>query len=69
MPFWKATSVAFDTRIRPKRTEIFEFEFAVDDPEDEPTTEVKLIYRPVIKPLAQLKKWKVEDILITSIIW
>jgi len=69
VPFWKATSIAMDTRIRPKKTVTLEFEFALEDPEDEPTAEAKLVYRPVIKSLAQLKKWKVEDILITSSIW
>ncbi len=69
VPFWKATSIAMDTRIRPKKTVTLEFEFALEDPEDEPTAEAKLIYRPVTKSLAQLKKWKVEDILITSSVW
>jgi hypothetical protein len=45
------------------------FQFALDDPEDEPTVEAKLIYRPVIKPLAGKKGWVVEDILITSSVW
>jgi len=69
VPFWKATSIAMDTRIRPKKTVTLEFEFALENPEDEPTAKAKLVYRPVIKPLAQLKKWKVEDILITSSVW
>jgi hypothetical protein len=69
VPFWKATAVAFDTRIRPKTTATFEFKFALEDPEDEPTAEAQPIYRPVVKPLAQLKNWTVEDILITSSAW
>lgn len=69
VPFWKAAAVAFDTRIRPKKTVTLEFEFAIENADDEPTVEASLIYRPVIKPLAQLKKWKVDDILITSSIW
>jgi len=69
VPFWKATAVAADTRIRPKRTETLEFRFAVEDPGDEPVAEAQLIYRPVVKPLANLKNWEVEDIPITSSVW
>jgi hypothetical protein len=69
VPFWKATSISFDTRIRPKKTESLEYTFELKDPNDEPTAEAQLIYRPVIKPLAQSKDWKVEDILITSSAW
>ena len=68
-PFWNATSIAFDSRIRPKKTVTLEFQFAVSDPDDEPTVEAELIYRPVVKPLAQIKNWKVEDIPITSSAW
>ncbi len=31
--------------------------------------EAKLVYRPVIKSLARIKSWPVEDILITSSAW
>jgi hypothetical protein len=69
VPFWRATRIVADTRIRAKDTVTLKFQFALDDPEDEPTVEAKLIYRPVIKPLARIKGWPVEDILITSNIW
>jgi hypothetical protein len=69
VPFWKATRVVSDTRIRPKKEVEFKFEFAVEDPEDEPTAEANLIYRPVIKPLATIKNWDAKDILITSTVW
>ncbi|HSQ83114.1 MAG TPA: hypothetical protein VLM43_00195, partial [Desulfobacterales bacterium] len=69
VPFWRATSVASDTRIRPKTTVTLSYEFALKDPEDEPTVEAKLIYRPVMRPLAKSKKWTVDDILITSSVW
>jgi hypothetical protein len=45
------------------------FEFAIEDPADEPTAEASLIYRPVIKPLATIKNWDTRDILITSSVW
>ena len=69
VPFWKATRIASDTRIRPKNTRTLTFEFAMDDPEDEPTAEAELIYRPVIIPLAKKKNWPIKDILITSNVW
>jgi hypothetical protein len=69
VPFWRATAIAADTRIRPKTTVTLSYEFVLKDPEDEPTVEAKLIYRPVIRSLAKSKKWTVEDILITSNVW
>ena len=69
VPFWKATRVVSDSRIRPKKSVKLKFEFAVEDPEDEPTAEASLIYRPVIKPLATIKNWDARDILITSSVW
>lgn len=69
VPFWRAAAIAFDTRIRPKKTVTREFEFALRDPHDEPTAEARLIYRPAPRPLVQLKNWKAQDILITSNVW
>jgi len=69
VPFWQAAGIAIDTRIRPKTTIELEYQFALDDPDDEPTAEARLIYRPVIKPLANFKNWTVQDIQITSSVW
>jgi hypothetical protein len=69
VPFWKATRVVSDTRIRPKKSVELKFEYAVENPEDEPTAEASLIYRPVIRPLATIKSWDAKDILITSSVW
>ncbi len=69
VPFWRATRIASDTRIRQKSTVNLKFVFALDDPEDEPTAEAKLIYRPVIRPWAKKKNWPVKDILIISKVW
>jgi hypothetical protein len=69
VPFWNATRVVSDTRIRPKKTVTLKYEFALEDPADEPTAEASLIYRPVFKPLANVKNWNVNDILITSSVW
>ena len=69
VPFWQATRIVSDTRIRPKKTVTFTFEFQMRDPSDEPAAEASLIYRPAFKSLATLKSWDVEDILITSSVW
>jgi hypothetical protein len=69
VPFWKATRIVSDTRIRPKKTVTFKFEFLIENPDDEPTAEASLIYRPAIRSLAKIKNWEVEDILITSRVW
>jgi hypothetical protein len=69
VPFWKATRVVSDTRIRPKKTVTFKFEFLLEDPDDEPAAEAKLIYRPAFRALATIKNWNVEDILITGSVW
>lgn len=69
VPFWQATRIVADNRIRPKDSVVLKFEFAITDPDDEPRVEAKLIYRPVIKPLAKVKNWSVKDILITSSAW
>jgi hypothetical protein len=69
VPFWKATRIVSDTRIRSKTTETLEYEFTLEDPEDEPTAEASLIYRPVVRSLAGVKNWNTRDILITSAVW
>jgi hypothetical protein len=69
VPFWKASGIASDNRIRPKGTVNLRFEFALHAPNDEPTAEAKLIYRPVIRPWAENKGWPVKDILITTKAW
>ena len=69
VPFWQASQVVSDTRIRPKNSVNLKFEYELEDPEDEPTAEASLIYRPVIRPWAKIKNWLAEDILITSSVW
>jgi hypothetical protein len=69
VPFWRATSIASDTRIRPKSTVTLRYEFLLENPEDEPSAEARLIYRPVIRPWVKNKHWLAEDILITSRVW
>ncbi len=69
VPFWKATSVKKDTRIRPKSTVTLTYTFKIENPNDEPGAQAQLIYRPFIKSLAKTKKWDAKDIVITSSAW
>ncbi|WP_299976738.1 multiheme c-type cytochrome [Desulfobacula sp.] len=69
VPFWQATEVAADTRIRPKTTIKLTYQFKIENPDDEPVAEAKLIYRPFMKSLAKVKKWESNDILITQTAW
>jgi len=69
VPFWRATGIASDTRIRPKKTVTLKFEFALTDPDDEPTVKADLIYRPAFRPLVMKKQWVAKDILITRKVW
>ncbi len=69
VPFWRATRIVQDNRIRPKKTVTLEFVYALTNPNDEPSALAKLIYRPVVRPLARIKGWRVKDILITQKAW
>ncbi len=69
VPFWRATAVLSDTRIRPKTTVTKVFEFALNRPDEEPDAEADLVYRPVFRPLAESKKWVVNDITIARKAW
>jgi len=69
VPFWRATRIVQDSRIRPKDSVTLKFEFALDDPNDEPSAQARLIYRPVIRPLAEIKNWQIRDIPIAESAW
>lgn len=69
VPFWKAVAVDSDTRIKPKTTVTKEFLFSLTDPNDEPSIEARLVYRPATKKLADTKGWKDIDITMTSSVW
>jgi len=66
---WQASRIVADNRLRPKTTRTLEFVYELHDAKDEPSAEARLIYRPVLRPLAQAKGWQVQDIEITSKAW
>ncbi|NQU65036.1 MAG: hypothetical protein HQ517_12260, partial [SAR324 cluster bacterium] len=49
VPFWNATAIVVDNRIRPKTTVTHEWRFALNSADSEPTAVARLIYRPVFK--------------------
>lgn len=69
VPFWQATAVAKDTRIRPKTTKTLKFHFKLKNPQDEPSASASLIYRPFPRDLIKTKKWDSKDTKIASSAW
>ena len=69
VPFWNATSIVVDNRIRPKSTVTYQWRFTLNNADSEPTATARLIYRPVFKDLAESKKWVVNDIQVTEVAW
>ncbi len=69
VPFWRATRIVSDNRLRPKQTVTLTYVFHLPAPDDEPSAEARLIYRPVVASLAKSMGWKVKDIPIISKAW
>ena len=69
VPYWQATAVASDTRIRPKSSVTLTYRFQLPNAGEEPGVTANLIYRPVHRPLAESKQWAAKDIPITSAAW
>ena len=69
VPYWQATAVASDTRIRPKSSVTLTYRFQLPKAGEEPGVTANLIYRPVHRPLAESKQWAAKDIPITSAAW
>jgi hypothetical protein len=69
VPSWRAVAIDSDTRIRPKSTVTMEFRFALSEPDDEPSVEAKLVYRPAFKKLADSKGWNDMDVTLASRVW
>jgi hypothetical protein len=69
VPFWNASSIASDNRIRPKSTQVHKWQFKLNLPDSEPEVTASLIYRPVFKELAKSKRWFVNDITVVQAAW
>ncbi|MBI4552098.1 MAG: hypothetical protein HY710_07530 [Candidatus Latescibacteria bacterium] len=63
---WQATKIAADTRIRPKATDTSVYRFAVPPNAGTITIQTQLLYRRAYKPLADIKGWKLNDLLVAS---
>jgi hypothetical protein len=69
VPFWLATAILSDTRVRPKTTVTKVFQFALNSPDEEPDAEAELVYRPVFRTFAQSKDLLIDDISIAKKAW
>ena len=63
---WNATRIVEDTRIKAKATDISTYSFALPANPGPITIHTRLIYRRAFKPLADIKKWDLEDIPVAS---
>lgn len=64
--YWSQTRIQSDTRIPAKETDTSVYEFLVPKGGGEVRIEARLIFRRAFKPLAELKKWGLEDILMEA---
>ena len=63
-PFWRATEVLEDTRIRAAETDEVELRFAVPQAGGKAHVTAALVYRRGYRPMVLEKKWDVEDAAI-----
>ncbi|MBT5876231.1 MAG: hypothetical protein HOH43_22585 [Candidatus Latescibacteria bacterium] len=63
---WQATRILEDTRIEAKTTDISEYFFKLPATPSPISIHTHLIYRRAYKPLADIKKWELEDIPVSS---
>lgn len=63
---WQATKIAADTRIRPKATDTSVYRFTVPPHAGKIGIQTRLLYRRAYKPLADIKGWKLDDVVVAS---
>ena len=63
---WQATRIVSDTRIKAKARDTSYYTFALPQDPEKISIETRLIYRRAFKPLADLKKWELEDIYVAA---
>jgi hypothetical protein len=69
VPDWKVRRIVSDNRIKQKQTDTSTYVFLAPKDAGEPTVEAKLIYRRAFKPLADAKKWKLDDFVMAEAVW
>lgn len=63
---WQATKMIEDTRLKPRGSSSSQYTFKLPSSGQKIDIHTKLIYRRAFKPLADIKKWTQEDIIVTS---
>ena len=63
---WQATKMIEDTRLKPRGSNSSEYTFTLPSSKQKIQIHTKLIYRRAFKPLADIKKWQQEDMIVAS---
>lgn len=61
---WQAARVASDNRIKPKETDTSVYTFELPSDTTRGSVTAALIYRRVFKPIADAKKWRLDDVVM-----
>jgi len=64
VPFWEATKIVSDNRLRPREADSETFEFDGSNARNYVKVTAKLIYRRAFKPMADKYGWDTKDILM-----
>jgi photosystem II stability/assembly factor-like uncharacterized protein len=62
--YWRQTRIKSDTRVPALATDVSTYEFRLPDEAAEVRIKAQLIFRRAFKPLADLKKWDLQDLLM-----
>ena len=65
-PQWRTIKIKEDTRIAALETDVSNYEFQLESRKAPYTIKCKLIYRRMFKNWAALKKWKLDDIILSE---
>ena len=63
---WQATRIVEDTRIKSKTSDTSVYTFAMPVNPETISIHTRLIYRRAFKPLADIKKWEMDDLTVAS---
>jgi len=63
---WQATKILEDTRIKARSADQTTYTFALPPNAKQVDIHTRLIYRRAFKPLADIKKWKQDDMVVAS---
>ena len=67
VPFWRATEVIEDTRVRGGDSDTVTLTFAVPEGVTEAVVKARLVYRKAFIDMARIKRWAMEDIEMAAV--